>query len=159
MELYLQLGADKNRKQRSVSMGVTRFTFIIGIVFIIVGVAGFIPGLTHAVHLTDPDLIVESGYGRIFGLFPVNFLHNLVHLGLGIWAVLVAKDVAKSIYFCRFNAVFYAILAVMGFIPDLNTIFGLVPVFGHDIWLHAAIAVATAYYGFVPVKDRRHAHA
>jgi hypothetical protein len=146
-------------KIRSIHMGVTKFTFYIGIVFILVGVAGFIPGFVHSAHLTDPDLVVESGYGRIFGLFPVNILHNLVHVGLGIWALLVAKDVAKAIYFCRFSAILYGVLAVMGLIPGLNTMFGLVPVFGHDVWLHVILAAATGYFGFVPVRDHHEVHA
>jgi hypothetical protein len=134
-------------------MGVTRFTFIIGLVFVVIGIAGFIPGFTHAPHTTDPNLVVDASYGRIFGLFSVNVLHNLVHLCLGVWALSVFKNVARSIYFCRFNAIFYAVLAIMGIIPGLNTTFGLIPIFGHDVWLHAGLAALTAYFGFVPVRD------
>jgi hypothetical protein len=36
----------------------------------------------------------------------------------------------------------------MGFIPLLNTTFGLVPLYGHDLWLHAALAIVAAYFGF-----------
>lgn len=140
-------------------MGVTKFTFYIGVVFIIVGVLGFIPSFVHSAHLTDPDLILESGYGRIFGTFPVNFLHNILHVALGLWGVLVAKDVAKSIYFCRTSAVFFAVISLMGLIPGMNTLFGLLPVFGHDVWLHAIFAVACAYFGFVPVRDQTQVHA
>jgi hypothetical protein len=38
--------------------------------------------------------------------------------------------------------IFYGALAVMGLIPVLNTTFGLIPIFGHDVWLHALTALA-----------------
>ena len=139
-------------------MGVTKYTFTIGAVLILIGIAGFVPAFVYAAHLTDPDLIVESGYGRIFGLFSTNILHNLIHLALGIWGVLVAKDVAKSIYFCRFCAVFFAVVAVMGLIPGLNTIFGLVPIYGHNVWLNAIIAGTAAYFGYAPVREQLPEH-
>ncbi len=134
-------------------MGVTRFTLLMGVVFVVIGIAGFIPGFTPAAHMSDPDLMVQAGYGRLFGLFPVNIIHNLVHLGLGVWALMVFKIVARSIYFCRFSAIFYAVLAVMGIIPGLSTTFGLIPLFSHDVWLHVGLAAATGYFGFVPVKS------
>lgn len=139
-------------------MGVSKFTLMIGIVFIVIGIIGIFPGLLQSIQISDPDLVVKYGYGRVFGLFPVNIILNLVHLGLGVWAVMVYKTAAKSAYFCRFNAIFYAVLAIMGLIPGLNTVFGLVPLFSNNVWLHAVIAAATAYYGYVPARseaDRR----
>jgi hypothetical protein len=55
-------------------------------------------------------------------------------------------------------AIIYAVLAVMGIIPGLNTTFGLIPLYGHDIWLHAVIAIAAAYFGFV-ATDREVGHS
>jgi hypothetical protein len=49
--------------------------------------------------------------------------------------------------------VVYAVLTVAGLIPGLNTLFGLVPLFGHDIWLHALITIAAAYFGFARAAD------
>lgn len=37
----------------------------------------------------------------------------------------------------------------MGLIDPLDTTFGLVPIFGNDIWLHAVSALAAAYFGFI----------
>ena len=44
------------------------------------------------------------------------------------------------------------LLTVMGLIPGLNTTFGLIPIHGNDVWLHALIAIAAAYFGFAPVR-------
>jgi hypothetical protein len=38
---------------------------------------------------------------------------------------------------------------VAGLVPGLNTMFGLVPLFGNDIWLHALLAGIAAYFGWV----------
>jgi hypothetical protein len=57
---------------------------------------------------------------------------------------------ASRVYF-RSVAVIYAVLAIMGLIAaaNLHTTFGLVPLYGNDVWLHAVLAVAAAYFGFV----------
>jgi hypothetical protein len=43
----------------------------------------------------------------------------------------------------------YAVLAVAGLIPGINTVLGLIPVHGNDVWLHALLAAVAAYFGFV----------
>jgi hypothetical protein len=91
---------------------------------------------------------VSHGYGLVLGLFPVNVLHNIVHLlfgGLGVMAYLGAFS---PVTYARVVAVAYALLAVMGLVPGLDTTFGLVPIYGADVALHAVIAAAAAYYGF-----------
>ena len=57
--------------------------------------------------------------------------------------------------YARGLAVFYGLLAVMGLIPGLNTTLGLIPVFGHDVWLHALTAAAAAYFGWAAPVDAR----
>jgi hypothetical protein len=124
------------------------FALVMGVVYLAVGALGFIPG-THPHRAGAPDLAVDAGYGYLLGLFPINVLHNLVHLligALGIAAYLGGEGAARN--FARGLAVFYGLLAVMGLIPGLNTTFGLIPIFGHDVWLHALSAAAAAYFGF-----------
>lgn len=38
---------------------------------------------------------------------------------------------------------------MMGLFPVLNTTFGLIPIFGNDVWLHAVTAIAAAYFGWM----------
>lgn len=130
-------------------MDIKKVTFIAGVLFIGAGILGFIPGLTTAPHATDPNLAVEAAHGRLFGIFPVNVVHNIVHLALGVWALLAAKDFASARIYCRSAAIIYIVLAVAGFIPGLNTLFGLAPIHSHDIWLHLVLALPLAYFGFV----------
>ncbi len=130
-------------------MNIKRFTSILGMIFLVIGVLGFIPDLAIMPRDSDPALSVTDAYWRLFGLFPVNSLHNLIHIFFGIWALSASRDVLRARRFCKANCVIYAIFAVMGLFPVLNTFFGLVPLHSHDIWLHAAISAATGYYGYV----------
>lgn len=125
------------------------FALILGIVFVVIGVAGFIPGLVAPIA-ADEDrlLIIDGGYGRLLGLFPVNWLHNLVHLAFGVWGIVAYRSFRGARVYAQATAVIYGVLTVMGFIPLLWTTFGLVPLYGNDIWLHALIAVVAAYFGF-----------
>lgn len=124
------------------------FALIAGIVYIVVGIVGFIPGLVTAPAATAPDLLVESGYGYLFGLFPINILHNIVHLVVGVLGIAAYRSFSSARLFARGLAIFYGLLAIMGFIPGLHTTFGLIPIFSHDIWLHALTAIVAAYFGF-----------
>jgi Domain of unknown function (DUF4383) len=65
---------------------VRYFALIYGVVFLVVGVAGFVPGLV--VPVAPPaEAPVDTGFGRLFGLFSINWLHNLVHIAFGIWGL------------------------------------------------------------------------
>lgn len=134
-------------------MAIRYFTLIYGIVFLLVGVAGFVPAFLTPLEPGHPELAFDAGAGRLFGLFPVNALHNIVHIVFGIWGLAAYRSVPGSITYARPVAVIYAILFVMGLIPGLHTAFGLVPVYGHDVWLHAVLAGVAAYFGFVARAD------
>lgn len=126
-----------------------RFAQLIGALFLIVGVLGFIPGFMSTPHPNAvPGLFADGGYGLLFGLFPVNWIHNLVHLGVGIAALTSAGSVSKARGFARGLTWFYGVLAVMGIIPPLSMTFGLIPLHGWDVWLHGGTAAAAAYYGY-----------
>ena len=143
-------------------MSVRYFALILGIMFLLIGVLAFVPGLTTtppaaAADAVDAgagaahqhDLVVTGpGHGYLLGLFHVNLLHNLVHLAFGLWGVLAYRSLGGSITYARSVAVIYGLLAIMGLIPGLNTMFGLVPIHGHDVWLHLVIAGAAAYFGW-----------
>ncbi len=134
-------------------MDIKRFTLVSGVLFVLIGILGFIPGITTAPMATDPGMAVDQNYGRLFGLFPVNMVHNLVHLAFGAWGLVAFQNLASSRIYCRSTAIIYAVLTVFGLIPGAATLFGLAPMFGHDVWLHAVIAIGSAYYGYVQVSD------
>lgn len=129
-------------------MNVRNFAMIIGVIYVIVGIAGFIPALLQPMEADAPPLAVNTLGGRLLGLFPVNILHTIVHLLIGIWGVLAARSLGGATAFARSLAVLYGLLTIMGLIPGLNNVFGLIPLHSHDVWLHAATALIAAYFGF-----------
>lgn len=135
-------------------MNTRMFARIYGIVFLIIGIGGFIPGLTQPHE--HPGVTVTAASGLELGLFPVNVLHNLVHIAFGVWGLLAARTLPAARGYARAVAVIYAILAVLGLFPATNTTFGLVPIYGHDVWLHALLAAVAAYFGFVRHEREPH---
>ena len=143
-------------------MNTRTFARIFGIVFLLVGIIGFIPGLTQP-HQHD-GLAMESGSGMALGLFPVNVLHNIVHLAFGVWGFVAARTFDAARFYARAVAVIYALLVVLGLFPATNDTFGLIPIGGNDIWLHALLALIAAYFGFMhrdtdTVRATDHSHA
>lgn len=129
-------------------MGARYFALISGILYIAVGLFGFIPGMVATPGSGGPDVVVNAGYGYLLSTFPVNVLHNLVHLAIGIWGVASYRSYVLSRNYSRSLAILYGVLAIMGLLPVLNTTFGLMPIFGSDVWLHALTALIAAFFGF-----------
>jgi hypothetical protein len=128
-------------------MTLRAFSILYGVVFLLAGAAGFIPGLSpDHVH---PGLAVTAGSRLAIGLFPVNILHNLVHLAFGVWGLLAARSAMGARAYAKAVAIIYAVLTLLGLFPGANMMFGLVPLYGNDIWLHALLAVVAGYFGFV----------
>ena len=136
-------------------MNLRSLARVFGIVFIVVGILGFIPGITRMhddLHTGDHKLVVGGpGHGELLGLFHVNILHNVVHLLFGVWGLVAAGSLGNSRIYFRGVGVIYAVLAVLGLIRAGNVwnTFGLIPIHGHDVWLHAVLAAAGLYLGFV----------
>ncbi|HEX8467693.1 MAG TPA: DUF4383 domain-containing protein [Allosphingosinicella sp.] len=129
-------------------MNTRTFALIFGIAFLIIGAGGFIPGL-YQPGTPDPGLTMTHGYGHALGLFPVNTLHNIVHILFGIWGIIAYKSYGGSRAYFRVVAVVYGLLMILGLLEPTRTTFGLVPLYGNDVWLHALLALVAAYFGFV----------
>jgi hypothetical protein len=134
-------------------MRTRRFALVAGVLYVVAGVAGFIPSLGDT--RVAPALHVDSHYRDLFGLFPVNILHNIVHLAIGALGILAYSSFRSARTYSQVLAVVYALLAVMGLISagDLKTTFDYIPLFSNDIWLHAVTAAIAAYFGFGPVSE------
>lgn len=110
---------------------VQRVAQIFGWGFVVIAVAGFF--VSGGSMESDPAMAP-----RALGLFPVNVLHNLVHLAFGVWGIMAARSLSGARSYALIAGVIYLVLAVMGFI--IPTTLGLIPIGGNDIWLHALIA-------------------
>lgn len=58
----------------------------VGVVFLLVGILGFIPGITS--NYDDLKFAGQGSDARLLGLFDTSVLHNVVHLLFGVanWA-------------------------------------------------------------------------
>jgi hypothetical protein len=137
-------------------MMTRRFALVVGIIYLVIGIAGFIPGLVQGQDYAGQGLAVDSGAGALLGLFPVNVVHHLVHLLVGVLGIAAYRAFDSARLYARGLAIVYGVLAVMGLISaaNLHTMFGLTPLFSHDVWLHAGTAIIAAYFGWGPVDDR-----
>ena len=132
------------------------FALIVGIVYVLVGIMGFVPSL-RSLPNSAPEIAVNAGYGYLLGLFPINVLHNFVHLAVGLLGIAAFWSFGFAKLFAQGLAIFYGALAVMGLIPATNTTFDLIPIFSNDIWLHAVTAAISGYFGFVVQEDMKEA--
>ena len=128
-------------------MNTATMSLLFGIVFVVVGLSGFFAAPPPP---DAPPLTLAHGHGMALGLFQINTLHNAAHIQFGLMGVAASRGALMSprAYF-QFVAVAYVLLTVLGLMPATNTTFGLMPLWGNDVWLHALIAAAAAYFGFV----------
>ena len=135
-------------------MATRYFALILGIVYVVIGLMGFVPAFLTPPPATAPEVTVDTLYGYLLGIFPVNILHTLVHLVVGVWGVLAYRSFSASRTFAQVVAVVFGLLTIMGLIPGLSTTFGLVPLHGADIALHAVTTLLAVYFGFVAPAER-----
>lgn len=135
---------------------ITRyFSLLVGAAFTAAGIAGFLPFFTTPPAAGAPPLLLDASYGLLLGLFPVNILHNIFHLGVGLFGISSFRNYSIARQFSRFLGVTLGILTLMGFLPKFNTGFGIWPLYGHDIWLHGIEAVIGIYLGFFVGQNRQ----
>ncbi|HEX4630611.1 MAG TPA: DUF4383 domain-containing protein [Chthoniobacterales bacterium] len=111
---------------------------LFGVVFLVVGILGFVPAVTK-----DEMLL---------GIFHVNLAHNCVHLLSGVVALFCGMSSvgASRMYFKIFGLV-YAAVAVLGFLnPGDTMLLGLISNNMADTWLHVGIAAISLLIGFMP---------
>ncbi|HCR70001.1 MAG TPA: DUF4383 domain-containing protein [Anaerolineae bacterium] len=130
------------------------FALVIGILFVLAGVGGFLPIITQPAPADALPLHLNTSHGRLLGLFPVNIAHNIFHFTVGVFGLLSYKQYATAKTFSKGLAVTLGILTVLGFFPNLNTLFGWLPIYGHAIWLHGLEAIVAAYLGYFAHPQR-----
>jgi uncharacterized protein DUF4383 len=107
---------------------------------------GFAPYVTVPPDLTAQWVTLNASYGFLAGVFPVNVVHDLIHVLFGIWGLIATGTFAAAVRYCRSIAWIYLVLAALGAIPITNTLFGIAPIYGYDVALHFVVA-ALAFYG------------
>jgi hypothetical protein len=116
---------------------------LFGIVFLAVGILGFVPGATTTV----------DGMPMLLGIFHVNAAHNFVYLASGVVFLLCGiSGAGPSRTFFRIFGAVYALVAVLGFMNPNGPLLGMISNNPATTWLHVVLAAAMLFLGFV-VKD------
>ncbi|MFF2242847.1 DUF4383 domain-containing protein [Arthrobacter sp. NPDC058130] len=124
------------------AMGLTlhNTTLAIGGIFLLVGILGFIPGITTnyvAMGFAGP----ESG-ALLLGVFQVSVLHNIVHMLFGVAGILMARKDRLARLFLLGGGIVYLVLWIYGLVIGASTSANFVPFNTADNWLHLLLGVA-----------------
>ena len=123
---------------------------ILGLLFLIAGITGFLPWTATAAPLDAPVITLDAFYRFIAGVFPSNAATDAVDLLFGVWGLVAAMSFGSARLYCRIVTWVYAILFVLGALPvfALYTLFGAAPIYGWDVLLNAVITLLAAYGGY-----------
>jgi hypothetical protein len=111
------------------------WAWIFAIVFILIGILGFVPGITTA-------------DGHLLGVFEVDTMHNIAHLITGLVALFVAFGSGRSqrLFFQIFGWLYLA-TTLIGFVQG-DTVLGLISANMADHFLHLAITIVSLWLGY-----------
>jgi hypothetical protein len=128
-------------------MATRYFALIFGIIYTIIGLMGLIPAFLQPAVQGNPPVTLDTLHGNLLGIFPVNILHTLVHLIVGVWGILAFRSFDASRGYAIAAGVLFGLLFIMGLVPGLQTVFGLIPLHAADVWLHLVSSAAALFFG------------
>jgi hypothetical protein len=115
---------------------------LVGLVFLLVGILGFIPGITT--HYSDLAFAGHDSNAKLLGVFQTSVLHNLIHIAFGI-GILMARTPEGARTYLIGGGVAYLAVWLIGVIGGLDWL----PVNAADNWLHIVLGVGMIALGFV----------
>jgi hypothetical protein len=127
----------------------------VGAVFLLVGVLGFVPGIT-----TDYDQMEFAGHesgAMLLGIFQVSVLHNIVHLLFGVAGIAMSRRADTAFTFLVGGGAIYLVLWLYGLLIEKRDDANFVPVNNADDWLHLLLGAGMIVLAFLGrSQDRRH---
>ena len=118
---------------------------VVGLVFLLVGILGFIPGVT-----TNYDQLTFAGHeseAALLGIFNVSILHNIVHLLFGVAGLLAARTFSAARAYLIGGGIIYLVLFLYGLLIDHNSAANFVPVNTADNYLHLVLGIGMIALG------------
>ena len=129
---------------------------VVGAVFLLVGILGFVPGVT-----TNYDQLEVYGHesqAMLLGIFQVSVLHNVVHLAFGVAGLLAARTAGASRSFLIGGGVIYLALWLYGLLVEEGSMANFVPLNDADDWLHLVLGAGMIALGVLLSRDRARHH-
>jgi hypothetical protein len=121
---------------------------LLGIVFLLVGILGFVPGVTTELY-DGLDFAGDGSEAELLGIFQVSVLHNIVHLLFGVAGLALANTASGARTYLIGGGALYLVLWLLGLIGGLDW----VPSNTADDWLHLVLGVAMIGAGVVLTRD------
>jgi hypothetical protein len=137
------------RRRQPVELAAT----VVGAVFLLVGILGFIPGIT-----TDYDQMSFAGRdsgAMLLGLFMVSILHNIVHLVFGVAGLALGRRLEGARSYLIVGGVVYLVLWLYGLVIDHHSAGNFVPVNNADNWLHLLLGLGMVVLGIALTRNAR----
>jgi hypothetical protein len=116
-----------------------------GIVFLVVGILGFVPGVTT--HYGDLSFAGHGSGAKLLGIFQTSILHNIVHLLFGLVGIAMARSWEGARTFLIGGGVVYLVLFVYGLLAHGDSSANFIPVNSADNVLHVAFGVTMIALG------------
>ena len=135
---------------------VQQAAFASGVVFLIVGILGFIPGITT--NYNTMEFAGHESQAMLLGIFQVSVLHNIVHLLFGIAGIAMSKAIPSARKFLLVGGIIYLLLWLYGLVVDQTSEANFVPVNSADNWLHLFLAAGMIALSFLGQGDRVPVH-
>ena len=128
---------------------------VVGAVFLLVGIAGFIPGITTGLY-DDLKFAGHESDAKLLGVFEVSVLHNIVHLLFGVAGLAMARRSDTAVTYLVGGGAIYFVLFLYGlFVADKTTSANFVPVNDADNWLHLLLAIGMVALGLAARRGVR----
>jgi Domain of unknown function (DUF4383) len=124
---------------------------LFGVVFLLVGILGFIPGITT--NYDDMEFAGKDSGAELLGIFQVSILHNIAHLLFGV-GILLARTHEGARTYLLGGAIIYSALFVYGVFVGAGDDANFIPMNSADDVLHALLAIVFIGAYFVSGRER-----
>lgn len=141
-----RLGEERGKPVRTIAT-------VVGAVFVLVGIAGFVPGLTTGYD--DLRFAGHESEAELLDLFQVSILHNVTHLALGLVGLAMARRTSSAVAYLVGGGLVYLALWVWGLSVDHGSDANLIPLNDADNWLHLALGLGMVVLGLVGQRVAR----
>ena len=130
-----------------------RFALVVGATFLLVGILGFVPGITQDVG--DITFAGHESEAELLGIFEVSILHNIVHLLFGVIGLAAARRAAAARTYLFAGGVIYLVLAAYGAVTEHDSSANFVPVNTADDALHVVLGLGMLALGAIAQRADR----
>src|SRR3954452_5173354 len=124
---------------------------LVGLVFLLVGILGFIPGITS--NYDDLKFAGHDSNAQLLGIFDTSILHNIVHLLFGVAGLALARTADGARTFLIGGGIVYLVLFVYGAIWHGETGGNWIPVNWADNILHLLLGAGMLGLGYALSRE------